>query len=167
MGQVVQATTRLATGSMALVRSRVESFVSRLVLGSLSLLQNEYWGLFRGVKAAERRSSHLLLPSTVAVYMHPHPPWAFMACNGDTFIFKIIHEINFKIRSIRKQSTLNAIYPPWAEPEARNSAVGWHWNTHTFFFETKETSRILMLATVHCVAHIYANSCKMASQMFQ
>ena len=64
--------------------------------------------------------------------MHPHPPWAFMACNGDTFIFKIIHEINFKIRSIRKQSTLNAIYPPWAEPEARNSAVGWHWNTHTF-----------------------------------
>ena len=26
---------------------------------------------------------------------------------------------------------LNVIYPPFAEPEARNSAVGWHWNTHT------------------------------------
>ena len=22
------------------------------------------------------------------------------------------------------------MYPPCAEPEARNSAVGWHWNTH-------------------------------------
>ena len=25
----------------------------------------------------------------------------------------------------------HAIYPPCMEPEARNSAVGWHWNTHT------------------------------------
>ena len=24
--------------------------------------------------------------------------------------------------------TLNAIYPPCVEPEAQNSAVGWHWN---------------------------------------
>ena len=23
-------------------------------------------------------------------------------------------------------------YPPCVEPEARNSAVGWHWNTHLF-----------------------------------
>ena len=27
---------------------------------------------------------------------------------------------------------LNAIYPPRVEPEAHNSAVGWHWNTHIF-----------------------------------
>ena len=35
---------------------------------------------------------------------------------------------------IRKLTTLNAIYPPCVELEARNSAVGWHWNTHTFLF---------------------------------
>ena len=33
-----------------------------------------------------------------------------------------------------KIDTLNAIYPPCVEPEARNSAVGWHWNT---LFEVK------------------------------
>ena len=37
---------------------------------------------------------------------------------------------------IKKKTTLNAIYPPCAEPEARNSAVGWHWNTHTHTFYT-------------------------------
>ena len=30
-----------------------------------------------------------------------------------------------------KIDTLNAIFTPCAEPESRNSAVGWHWNTHT------------------------------------
>ena len=29
-----------------------------------------------------------------------------------------------------KIDQFNAIYPLCAEPEARNSAVGWHWNTH-------------------------------------
>ena len=32
---------------------------------------------------------------------------------------------------IRKQTTVNAIYPPCVEPEAHNIAVGWHWNSHT------------------------------------
>ena len=27
---------------------------------------------------------------------------------------------------------LNAIYPPCVEPEARNSAVGWYWNTQLY-----------------------------------
>ena len=27
----------------------------------------------------------------------------------------------------QKYTTPNAIYPPCVEPEARNSAVGWHW----------------------------------------
>ena len=36
-----------------------------------------------------------------------------------------------------KKTTLNAIYPPCAEPEARNSAVGWHWNTHIYLWNIK------------------------------
>ena len=31
-----------------------------------------------------------------------------------------------------------AIYPPCTEPEARNSAVGWHWNTHIIFVKESE-----------------------------
>ena len=34
------------------------------------------------------------------------------------------------VRELKIDHT-NAIYPPCMEPEARNSAVGWHWNTHT------------------------------------
>ena len=33
---------------------------------------------------------------------------------------------NLKLSSLQLQTTLNAIYPPCVEPEARNSAVGWH-----------------------------------------
>ena len=32
---------------------------------------------------------------------------------------------------IRKYITLNAFYPPCAEPKAHNSAVGWHWKKQT------------------------------------
>ena len=35
---------------------------------------------------------------------------------------------------IRKQTTLNAIYPPCAEPEAPDSAVGWQCNKQTNIF---------------------------------
>ena len=43
-----------------------------------------------------------------------------------------------------KIDQLNAIYLPCAEPEARNSAVGWHWNTHTFSWIKHTVSKILI-----------------------
>ena len=38
-----------------------------------------------------------------------------------------------------KITILNAIYPPCVERDARNNAVGWHWNTHTHILKEKNS----------------------------
>ena len=57
-------------------------------------------GLSPGVKAAERRTSH---PTSswlcICGPLHPHPPWAFMACNGDTFTVTIYIYHLFAVKS--------------------------------------------------------------------
>ena len=42
-----------------------------------------------------------------------------------------------------KKTTLNAIYPPWAEPEARKSAVGWHWNTESSKYYARQQTAVV------------------------
>ena len=63
-------------------------------------------GLSSGVKAVERRTSYLTLSSAVAV--HPHPPWDFMACNGDTYTF-YEHEHRFWNSSFLSQRAFSTI----------------------------------------------------------
>ena len=45
---------------------------------------------------------------------------------------------------ILKRTTLNAIYPPCVEPEARNSAVAWHWNTYVFIIPVSDLKMIVV-----------------------
>ena len=64
------------------------SFVSRLVLGFTQPPIKWVPGPSLGVKAAEHKTSPLPLPSAMAVYMcalQLYTPWAFMACNRETF----------------------------------------------------------------------------------
>ena len=35
------------------------------------------------------------------------------------------------------------------EPEARNSAVGWHWNTHILSFILKQDTVFVMYVEIH------------------
>ena len=74
-------------------------------------------GGIRGFSRGQRRPSvglaTLPLPSARAVYMwtlYSHPPWAFMACNGDIFTFMyiiIIIIIIIKIRTFCPRSHLS------------------------------------------------------------
>ena len=53
-------------------------------------------GKFLRGKAAECRTSLFLVPwLRICGPLHPHPPWASMACNGDTFtcLLNAVYEI--------------------------------------------------------------------------
>ena len=48
-----------------------------------------------------------------------------------------IPHLSWSTQEVREYKThTNAIYPRRAEPEVRNNAVGWHYNTPTFEFST-------------------------------
>ena len=62
-------------------------------------------------------------------YTYSHPNLNFLQYT----IQILVPQLMWSAQAVRdlKIDPLNAIYPPCAEPEAHNSAVGWHWNTHT------------------------------------
>ena len=61
-------------------------------------------------------------------YTYSHPNLNFLQYT----IQILVPHVMWSAQAVRefKIDHTNGIYPPCAEPEARNSAVGWHWNTH-------------------------------------
>ena len=62
-------------------------------------------------------SSSRIQHTYIAKQLHSHP-------NLKIIVMKLLRKS--AMFYFRKYTTLNAIYPPCVEPEARNSAVGWH-----------------------------------------
>ena len=65
-------------------------------------------------------------------YTYIHPNLNFLQCT----IQILIPHVMWSVQAVRESKIDHTyvIYPPCAEPKARNSAVGWHWKTHTHTF---------------------------------
>ena len=73
-------------------------------------------------------SSHTTQLHYTNSYTYSHPNLNFLQYT----IQILIPHVMWSAQAVceLKMTTLNAIYAPCAEPKTRNSAVGWHWNTH-------------------------------------
>ena len=74
-------------------------------------------------------SSHTTQLHYTNSYTYSHPNLNFLQYT----IRILVPHVMWSAQAVRelKTVTLNSIYPPCVELESRNSAVGWHWNTHT------------------------------------
>ena len=76
-------------------------------------------------------SSHTIQLHYANSYTYSHPNLNFLQHYTDTLPTRNVVYLSGARFENRPHSTPSIIHPPCAEPEARNSAVGWHWNTHT------------------------------------
>ena len=65
-------------------------------------------------------------------YTNTHTVTLISTSSSTLYRYSLAH-VMWSVQTVRESKIdhINAIYLPSAEPEAHNSAVGWHWNTHT------------------------------------